>query len=29
MALIEFDNCKAELVSYKPALAELEMSLDL
>ncbi|MDD5832261.1 MAG: peptide chain release factor 2 [Clostridiales bacterium] len=29
MALIEFDNCKAELVSYKPTLAELEMSLDL
>ena len=29
MALIEFDNCKAELVSYKPVLDELRASLDL
>ena len=29
MALIEFDNCKAELVSYKPTMEELKASLDL
>ncbi|MDO4960381.1 MAG: peptide chain release factor 2 [Eubacteriales bacterium] len=29
MALIEFDNCKAELVSYKSTLEELKASLDL
>ncbi len=29
MALIEFDNCKSELVSYKGTLEELKASLDL
>ncbi len=29
MALIEFDNCKTELVSYKGTLEELKASLDL